>query len=184
MSNRVIAVTAHRRENLGEPLRNICKALKFIADKYSDTEIVYPVHLNPAVQEVAKEILGGHKRVHLIDPLDVQDMHNLMNKAYLIMTDSGGLQEEAPSLGKPVLVLRNETERPEAVESGTVRIAGTVEDNIVSLAAQLLDSTDEYNKMAKAVNPYGDGRASERITKALLYEFGYSDEKPQEFEIV
>jgi UDP-N-acetylglucosamine 2-epimerase (non-hydrolysing) len=180
---RVITVTAHRRENLGEPLKNICRALKHIADKYEDVQIIYPVHLNPAVQETAKEILGGHSRVHLINPLDVQDMHNLMDRSYLIMTDSGGLQEEAPSLGKPVLVLRNETERPEAVIAGTVKLAGTDEDNIIKLAEDLLGSEAEYNKMAKAVNPYGDGKASERIVKALLHEFGYSDEKPTEFEV-
>lgn len=180
---RVIAVTAHRRENLGEPLNNICKALRHIADHYEDVEIVYPVHLNPAVQEVAKSILGGHGRVHLIDPLDVQDMHNLMSRACLVMTDSGGLQEEAPSLGKPVLVLRNETERPEAVKAGTVKLAGTDEKTIIKLAGELLDSEEEYNKMAKAVNPYGDGRASERIVKALLYEFGYRNEKPEGFSV-
>lgn len=180
-SDRVIAVTAHRRENLGEPLRNICSALKRIADRYDDVQIVYPVHLNPAVKETADEVLGGHSRVHLIEPLDIQEMHNLMDRAYMVMTDSGGLQEEAPSLGKPVLVLRNETERPEAVIAGTVKLAGTDEENIVSLAAQLLDDPDEYNRMAKAVNPYGDGSASERIAKALLYEFGYSKEKSQGF---
>lgn len=180
-ASRVITVTAHRRENLGEPLRNICRALKTIADKYSDIVIIYPVHLNPAVQDVAREILGGHARIHLINPLDVQDMHNLMDRSYLIMTDSGGLQEEAPSLGKPVLVLRNETERPEAVKAGTVKLAGTEEDKIISMASQLIEDQDEYNKMAKAANPYGDGKASERIARALLYEFGISDEKPEEF---
>jgi len=178
---RIIAVTAHRRENLGEPLVNICKALKNIVDNFADVEIVYPVHLNPAVQEVAKNILGGHKQVHLVDPIDVQEMHNLMSKSYLIMTDSGGLQEEAPSLGKPVLVLRNETERPEAIAAGTVKLAGTGMENIISLATELLENRDEYNRMAKAVNPYGDGKASERIVKALLYHFGYSREKPIEF---
>lgn len=178
---RIITVTAHRRENLGEPLNNICRALRSLVEKYSDIEIVYPVHLNPAVQEVAKGILGDHKQVHLIDPLDVQDMHNLMANSFLIMTDSGGLQEEAPSLGKPVLVLRNETERPEAVSAGTVRLVGTDEDKVFEMACQLLDSEEEYVAMAKAVNPYGDGNASERIVKALLYEFGYSKEKPMEF---
>jgi len=128
---RVIAVTAHRRENLGEPLEHICTALKMLADKYEDVEVVYPVHLNPAVQEVAERILGTHERVHLIQPVDVQEMHNLMDRAYMVMTDSGGLQEEAPSLGKPVLVLRNETERPEAVTAGTVMLAGTDTDTIV-----------------------------------------------------
>ena len=180
-AKRVIAVTAHRRENLGEPLINICKALKNIVDNYPDVEVVYPVHLNPAVQEVARNILGGHRQVHLVDPLDVQEMHNLMSRSYLIMTDSGGLQEEAPSLGKPVLVLRNETERPEAIAAGTVKLAGTNMENIINLATELLENEDEYNRMAKAVNPYGDGKASERIVKAILYHFGYSGEKPMEF---
>lgn len=179
---RVIAVTAHRRENLGEPLTNICLALRDLADNYPDIEIVYAVHLNPAVQETAKSILGKHERVHLISPLDVQDMHNLQARSFFIMTDSGGLQEEAPSLGKPVLVLRNETERPEAVTAGTVRLAGTSGENVYSLAAQLLDNPEEYRKMAHAVNPYGDGKASERIAKALLYEFGYNSEKPDGFK--
>jgi len=179
--NRVIAVTAHRRENLGEPLKNICRALKRIADKYDDVEIVYSVHLNPAVQEVAWDILGNHGRVKLIDPLDVQDMHNLIARSYLVMTDSGGLQEEAPSLGKPVLVLRNETERPEAVEAGTVKLAGTDEEKIVSLATQLLEDSSEYDRMAKSVNPYGDGKASERIVAALLHRFGISSKAPEEF---
>jgi len=181
--NRVITVTAHRRENLGEPLENICQALKYVADRYEDVVIVYPVHLNPAVQSVARKIMGGHNRIHLIDPLDVQDMHNLMDRSYLIMTDSGGLQEEAPSLGKPVLVLRNETERPEALEAGTVKLAGTDRENIINLTCELLDVNEEYQKMAKAVNPYGDGFASSRIAKALLYEFGLSKEKPSEFLI-
>lgn len=179
---RIITVTAHRRENLGKPLRDICSALKYLADHNEDVEIVYPVHLNPAVQEVAGEILGKHARVHLIEPLDVQDMHNLMDRSYIIMTDSGGLQEEAPSLGKPVLVLRNETERPEAVDAGTVKLAGTDRETIISLASELLDNAVEYSRMARAVNPYGDGKASERIVKALLFRFGYSGNKPDEFK--
>lgn len=180
--NRVILVTAHRRENIGQPLNDICTALRKLCDDIPDISVIYPVHLNPVVRETANRILGEHERIHLIDPLNVQDMHNLMNKSTLIMTDSGGLQEEAPSLGKPVLVLRNETERPEAVKAGTVCLAGTDRDNIISLAFKLLDSTDEYNKMAKAVNPYGDGNASERIVKALLYEFDICSEKPEEFK--
>ncbi len=183
-NKRVIAVTAHRRENLGEPLINICKSLKAIADKYIDVEIVYPVHMNPSVQEIANTLLGKHQQIHLIDPLDVQDMHNLMDRSYIIMTDSGGLQEEAPSLGKPVLVLRNETERPEAITAGTVKLAGTKEEVITSMAFQLLDDIGEYNRMAKAVNPYGDGKASQRIAHALLYEFGYTKEKPGEFRVL
>jgi UDP-N-acetylglucosamine 2-epimerase (non-hydrolysing) len=178
---RVVTVTAHRRENLGKPLENICFALKRLADNYSDIEVIYSVHLNPAVQEVAARILGDHSRVRLIDPLGVQDMHNLMNRSYMILTDSGGLQEEAPALGKPVLVLRNETERPEAVKAGTVKLAGTDEDNIYSLSSELLDNPSEYSCMAKAVNPYGDGNASERILKALLYEYQLSNQKPEEF---
>lgn len=179
---RVIAVTAHRRENLGAPLENICRALKDIACNYPDTAVIYAVHLNPAVRETAWKILDGQERVHLIDPLGVQDMHNLMDRSYMVLTDSGGLQEEAPSLGKPVLVLRNETERPEAVQAGTVKLAGTGRDRVYALAAQLLDEPEEYTKMARAVNPYGDGLASARIVKALLYEFGLGGEKPGEFK--
>ncbi len=173
-SKRTIAVTAHRRENLGEPLEQICLALDDIANNNEDVHIVYTVHLNPAVRETAFSILGSNPRVHLIDPLDVQDMHNLIGKSYLVMTDSGGLQEEAPSLGKPVLVMRQETERPEAITAGTVKLAGTNRKTIKALAEQLLDDAAEYTKMAKAVNPYGDGTASERIVKALLFEFGLS----------
>jgi UDP-N-acetylglucosamine 2-epimerase len=180
---RIITVTAHRRENLGEPLEQICMALKDIAVRYDDVRIVYAVHLNPAVRETAFSLLGSNPGIHLIDPLDVQDMHNLMNRSYLIMTDSGGLQEEAPALGKPVLVLRKETERPEAVDAGTVKLAGTNRKMIREFAIQLLDDAGEYAKMAKAVNPYGDGSASERIAKALLYEFGLSKVKPDEFKV-
>ena len=179
---RIIAVTAHRRENLGEPLENICMALNDIAAAYKDVDIIYTVHLNPAVRETAFRILGQNPHVHLIDPLDVQDMHNLMARSYLVMTDSGGLQEEAPSLGKPVLVLRRETERPEAVAAGTVRLAGVEKEAIEAMARQLLGDKAEYDKMAKAVNPYGDGSASERIVKAILYEFGVLKEKPEEFK--
>ena len=182
-SKRVIAVTAHRRENLGEPLYNICSALRTIVDLYEDVEIIYPVHLNPAVREVAEKVLGGHPRVRLIHPLDTQEMHNFMDRSYLVMTDSGGLQEEAPSLGKPTLVLRNETERPEAVAAGTVKLAGTDRENIVRLARELLENRDEYDRMAKAVNPYGDGNASSRIVQALLYEFGLSGKRPEEFKV-
>lgn len=178
---RVISMTAHRRENLGKPLEQIFLAVKDIADCYDDVKVIYAVHLNPAVRETAFRILGDHPRIHLIDPLDVQDMHNLMNISYIVMTDSGGLQEEAPSLGKPVLVLRKETERPEAVTAGTVKLAGIERENIRRLAAQLLDDPAEYDRMARAVNPYGDGNASERIVKALLYEYGISKEKPAEF---
>ncbi|RCX14327.1 UDP-N-acetylglucosamine 2-epimerase [Anaerobacterium chartisolvens] len=178
---RVIVVTAHRRENLGEPLKSICRALRVIADKYADVHIIYPVHLNPAVQNVAREILGGHERIHLIDPPDYQEFAALMNKSCFIMTDSGGVQEEAPSLGKPVLVLRNETERPEGISAGTLKLAGTDEDRIIALAGELLEDASIYGMMSKAVNPYGDGQACKRIAQALLYQFKYSSEKPCEF---
>ena len=171
-TKKVIVVTAHRRENLGEPLENICSALAKIAKDYSDVvEIVYPMHLNPVVRETARKHLGDIKNVHLIDPVDVCELHNLMNKSYMIMTDSGGLQEEAPSLGKPVLVLRNETERPEAVTAGTVKIAGVNYDDILAMAKDLLDNKESYDKMAKAVNPYGDGLASIRICDAIIEKF-------------
>jgi len=182
-SKRVITVTAHRRENLGEPLFNICRALKYIARKYDDVEIIYPVHLNPVVQETARQILEECSNVHLIEPIGVQDMHNLMSRSFMVLTDSGGIQEEAPSLGKPVLVLRNETERPEAVQAGTVKIAGTDESRIIEMACELMENTVEYNRMARAVNPYGDGFASRRIAEALLYEFGFSKNKPDEFKV-
>ncbi len=182
-NRRVIIVTAHRRENLGKPLENICNALKHIVEKYEDVELVYPVHLNPAVRETAFGILGDTERVHLIDPLDVLELHNAMSKSFMVMTDSGGIQEEAPALAKPVLVLRRETERPEAVEAGTVKIAGVDKDVIIGLAEELLDSEDAYNKMAHAANPYGDGNASKRICEALLYEFGISNERPDDFKI-
>jgi len=180
-NKRVILVTAHRRENLGEPLRNICNAILETVEAFPDVEVVYPVHLNPLVKNTAEEILGGHPRIHLINPLDVTELHNLMNKCYMVMTDSGGLQEEAPSLGKPVLVLRNETERPEAVEAGTVKIAGVDKETIKKMAATLLSDKAEYEKMSHAVNPYGDGEASRRIVDAILYSFGVLDTKPDNF---
>jgi len=178
-SKRVILVTAHRRENLGEPLENICRALKRIVTEFEDVELVYPVHLNPAGRETVNKYLAGMDRVHLIDPIDVRDMHNAMDRSFMIMTDSGGLQEEAPSLGKPVLVLRNETERPEAVEAGTVKVAGVNEDVIYNMAKKLLTDENEYNSMAHAVNPYGDGEASRRTVEAILYHFG-KGEKPKD----
>ncbi len=179
-NKKIIFMTAHRRENLGEPLRNICTAVKEIAKENKNIEVVYPVHLNPAVQEVAKEILGEVKNVHLIEPLDVITTHNLINKSYLVLTDSGGIQEEAPSLGKPVLVLRNETERPEAVTAGTVKVVGTDKENIVYHAERLLKDKNEYNKMSKATNPYGDGKACERIVDAILYYFKINKERPKD----
>jgi len=180
-NKRILLVTAHRRENIGEPLRNICNALKFIAEKYEDVEIVYAVHKNPAVREIAYEILGNCDRVDLLEPLDAEEMHNIMDRSYLILTDSGGLQEEAPSLGKPVLVLRNETERPEAIEFGTLKLAGTDKDNIIALTEELLNNKELYNKMSNAVNPYGDGSASQRIIESLLFYFGETTKKPIDF---
>ncbi|MCX7714504.1 MAG: UDP-N-acetylglucosamine 2-epimerase (non-hydrolyzing) [Clostridia bacterium] len=180
---KVIIVTAHRRENLGEPLENICEALKYIVTTYSDVELVYPVHLNPAVRETVFKILGGLDRVHLIDPITVDELHNAMDRCFMVMTDSGGLQEEAPALAKPVLVLRKETERPEAVAAGTVKIAGIDKDNIICMASELLGNKDSYNLMAHAANPYGDGEASARITEAILYSFGKSGRRPVDFRI-
>ena len=180
-AKKVILVTAHRRENLGEPLRNICEALRHIVTKYEDVQIVYPVHLNPAVREVAFEILGGLDRVSLIDPVNVDDLHNAMARCFMVMTDSGGLQEEAPSLAKPVLVLRNETERPEAVEAGTVKVAGVDRDTIIAMAEELIENKTAYVKMAHAANPYGDGNASSRIVDALLYEFGIIPQRVADF---
>lgn len=165
---RCILMTAHRRENLGQPLKNICCAVKRIIDQFPDIEVVYPVHMNPVVRDTATAILGGLHRVHLVNPLDVEDMHNLMARSYLVMTDSGGLQEEAPACGVPVLVLRTETERPEAVEAGTVKVVGIETDTIYENARLLLTDRNVYDSMARAVNPYGDGHASERIIKVIL----------------
>ena len=170
-TKKVIVMTAHRRENLGEPLKNICRAVLRIVNDFDDVEVVYPVHLNPAVREVVFDILGNHDRIKLIDPLNADELHNAIKRGYLVLTDSGGLQEEAPSLGKPVLVLRNETERPEAVDAGTVKIAGVNEDNIYNMTKELIENVNEYEKMAHAVNPYGDGHASERIVKAIIERF-------------
>ena len=180
-AKRVITMTAHRRENLGKPLENICNAVKRLVVKYDDLEVVYPVHLNPAVRETVNGILGGMDRVHLIEPVNVDELHNLMARSYLVMTDSGGIQEEAPYLAKPVLVMRKETERPEAVDAGTVKIAGVDEEVIFNLACDLIDNKDSYDKMAKAINPYGDGNASERIVDAILYEFGIKNERPADY---
>ena len=181
MNKKVITMTAHRRENLGEPLKNICNAVKRLVERYEDAEVVYPVHMNPAVRETVFDILGDLDRVHLIEPINVDELHNLMARSYLIMTDSGGIQEEAPSLAKPVLVLRRETERPEAVAAGTVKIAGVDEDVIFDLACELFDDKDAYNKMAHAANPYGDGNASLRIIDAILYHFGVTKKRPKDY---
>ena len=175
--NRVILVTAHRRENLGKPLEQICKAVKKLAEEYSDVLFVYPVHLNPAVRNIVFANLSDRDNVILIDPIDVLDMHNLMSRSYMVMTDSGGIQEEAPHFGKPVLVLRTETERPEAVDAGTVKVVGTEIVDIYMVAKKLLDSSEEYCKMAQAINPYGDGHASERIVDAIWNEMKDREDK-------
>ena len=165
--SKIILVTMHRRENQGEPMRRVFKVIKQVVDSHKDVEIIYPVHLSPRVQKVAKEVLSDDPRIHLIKPLDVVDFHNLAKKSYFIMTDSGGVQEEAPSLGKPVLVLRDTTERPEALASGTVHLVGTDYDKIVSEVSTLLNDPKAYESMSKAVNPYGDGQACRRIADAL-----------------
>ena len=180
-SRRVVAVTCHRRENYGEPMREIMEAIRTLALSHPELEVVYPVHLSPTVRECAFGILRDVPRVHLIDPIDVENMHNLMARCYFVMTDSGGLQEEAPALGKPVLVLRRETERPEAVAAGTVKLAGVRKADILALAETLLRDSAAYNAMAHAVNPYGDGNACHRIAQAILWHFGRISEKPADF---
>lgn len=181
VNHRIVTLTCHRRENYGKPMRNIFEAVRNTAKRFPDVIFVYPVHLSPVVRQAAGELLSGLPNVKLIEPLDAVDMHRLMAKSYMVMTDSGGLQEEAPALGKPVLVLRRETERPEAVEAGTVVLAGTEREKIELLAAKLLTDRAEYEKMARAVNPYGDGRACPRIADAICYAFGLSDRRPEEF---
>ena len=178
---RVILVTCHRRENYGQPMTNIMSALRRLALDFPQVRLVYPVHLSPVVQEAAHSHLDGLPNVHLIEPLDVLEMHNLMGRAYLVMTDSGGLQEEAPALGKPVLVLRRETERPEAAQAGTVRLAGTEEGDVYALGRELLEDQSSYDKMARAVNPYGDGRACGRIADAIEYHFGLRQTPPEDW---
>ncbi|MGE6539060.1 non-hydrolyzing UDP-N-acetylglucosamine 2-epimerase [Bacillus luti] len=170
-NDRLVLMTAHRRENLGEPMRNMFRAIKRLVDKHEDVQVVYPVHMNPVVRETANDILGEHNRIHLIEPLDVIDFHNVAARSYLMLTDSGGVQEEAPSLGVPVLVLRDTTERPEGIEAGTLKLAGTDEETIFNLADELLSDKEAHDKMTKASNPYGDGRASERIVEAILQHF-------------
>lgn len=182
-NRKLVVVTCHRRENYGQPMEQIMTALRNLAQSYrNQIELVYPVHLSPVVREVAQRYLSGLSNVHLIDPLQADEMHNLMARSYMVMTDSGGLQEEAPALGKPVLVLRRETERPEAVAAGTVKIAGTVSDRIFALASELIESQAAYSQMAHAVNPYGDGQACRRIADAILYHFGRTDVEPEMFE--
>lgn len=168
--SRLITLTAHRRENLGKPMRHMFRAIKRIIDETPDIKVIYPIHMNPVVRSAANEIFGGCDRIHLIDPLDVLDFHNFLARSYLILTDSGGIQEEAPSLGKPVLVMRSTTERPEGVEAGTLKLVGTNEETIYSAFKTLLEDENEYKKMSKASNPYGDGHTSERIADILTKE--------------
>ena len=170
-NNRMILLTAHRRENLGDPMRHIFRAIKKIVDEFDDVKVVYPIHKNPKVREVANEIFGNNDKIKLIEPLEVFDFHNFQNKSYIILTDSGGIQEEAPSLGKPVLVLRDTTERPEGIGAGTLKLVGTDEEVIYNETKNLLTNKEEYEKMSKASNPYGDGHASERITDAIINYF-------------
>ncbi len=170
-NDRLILLTAHRRENLGDNMRNIFTAVKNIVDNTANIKVIYPIHLNPKVREIANEVFEGSKKIKLIEPLDVFDFHNFMDKSYLILTDSGGIQEEAPSLGKPVLVLRDTTERPEGIEAGTLKLVGTNEKIIYEETMKLLTDEKEYKKMAKAKNPYGDGHASERIVDAIIERY-------------
>lgn len=170
-NDKLILLTAHRRENLGEPMRQMFKAIKRIVDEFNDIKVVYPVHLNPKVREVADEVLGDDDRIKLIEPLEVIDFHNFIAKSHIILTDSGGIQEEAPSLGKPVLVLRDTTERPEGIEAGTLKLAGTSEERIYELIKELLTDKNVYDSMSKASNPYGDGHASERIADAIIEKY-------------
>lgn len=165
--SRLILITAHRRENLGEPMEHMFKAIRRVMDEHPDVKAIYPIHMNPKIHKIADKYLGNDDRIHIIDPLDVYDFHNYMEKSYLILTDSGGIQEEAPSLGKPVLVMRETTERPEGVKAGTLRLVGTSEDSIYESFSKLLNDSDEYKTMSHASNPYGDGHACERIAKIL-----------------
>lgn len=165
--SRLIVITAHRRENLGEPMRNMFRAIRRVMDEHPDVKAIYPIHMNQVVRDTAKEILGDDDRIHIIEPLEVLDFHNFLNRSYMILTDSGGIQEEAPSLGKPVLVMRDTTERPEGIAAGTLKLVGTDEENIYQHFRLLLEDADEYKKMSKASNPYGDGFACRRIADIL-----------------
>lgn len=180
---KMILMTSHRRENLGKPMEQIFHAIRRLIEEHEESVVVFPVHLNPVVQQTAKQILGNHERIYLIEPLDVVDFHNFEAQANLILSDSGGLQEEAPSFGVPVLVLRNTTERPEGIKAGTLKLVGTNSEKIYQSANKLLINQTEYNKMAKAANPYGDGKASIRIADAILYHFGYLKDRIEEFQI-
>ncbi len=179
--HRIVTVTTHRRENLGEPMRHVYKAVKALLDDFADIEVIFPVHRNPDVRAIVNEELGGIDRVHLIEPLDYEPFANLMHRSSIILTDSGGVQEEAPALGKPVLVLRDTTERPEAVAAGTVKLVGTDLETVYQEAKRLLADEAEYRKMAESCNPYGDGEAARRIVEALLYHYGYSRQAPDRF---
>lgn len=179
--HRIVTVTTHRRENLGEPMRHVYKAIKALLDDFTDIEVIFPVHRNPGVRAIVNEELGGIDRVHLIEPLDYEPFANLMHRSSIILTDSGGVQEEAPALGKPVLVLRDTTERPEAVTAGTVKLVGTDLETVYQEAKRLLADEAAYRKMAESCNPYGDGEAARRIVEALLYHYGYSRQAPDRF---
>ncbi|MBP5199604.1 MAG: UDP-N-acetylglucosamine 2-epimerase (non-hydrolyzing) [Schwartzia sp.] len=181
-NRRVVLVTTHRRENLGEPMRHVYKALTRLVEEFSDIEVIFPVHRNPKVREVVNEELGGKPRVHLIEPLDYEPFANLMHRSTLILTDSGGVQEEAPALGKPVLVLRDTTERPEAVTAGTVLLVGTDQERVYSEAKRLLSDPAAYARMAEARSPYGDGKAASRIVDAILYRYGKLETPPEPFK--
>jgi len=181
LEKKIILVTMHRRENWGEPLRETCQAINKIIGEHSDTYVIFPLHKNPEVRRNVKEILQNKKDILLLDTLDYDDMVNLMSKSYIILSDSGGIQEEAPSLGKPVLVLRDETERPEAVEAGVAKLIGTNKERVYSEVKAILNNKDKYIKMSKNINPYGDGKASERIVKKILYNFNLIDQSPDEF---
>lgn len=181
--NRIVLVTMHRRENQGQPINNVFKAILKVVKEQKDVEVVFPVHLNPVVQEAASSILGNHPRIHLIRPLEVVDFHNIAAKSYFIMSDSGGVQEEAPSLGVPVLVLRDTTERPEGVKAGTLKLVGTDENNVYKEMSLLLNDKSLRENMAKTKNPYGDGESSRRIVEAILYEFGIQNDKPDQFDL-
>lgn len=182
VGKRIILVTMHRRENLGQPMTNVFKAINRLVEKFEDVHIVFPMHKNPKVRKNAEETLSDSEQVHLIEPLDVIDFQNFSNNSYMILSDSGGVQEEAPSLGVPVLVLRDTTERPEGIEVGTLKLVGTEEDKVFEEATLLLSDKEEYEKMSQASNPYGDGKASERILDAIAYNFGIQQEKPIDFQ--
>ncbi len=183
LTGRIVLVTAHRRENLGQGIENICQAVKKLAKEFEDVLFIYPVHMNPAVKNTVARILRGRKNILLLTPISYPDMVWLLQRVYMCMSDSGGIQEEAPALGKPVIVLRKVTERPEAVEAGTVKVAGTDTDSIVKAAGELLSDSELYGRFSKAVNPFGDGKASERITSCLLNRFGFAQEEPEQWKI-